>query len=60
MLASENGHVEAIQVLIEKGALIEAATNVRIHTRMQPHMRAHKPSYTHTHAHTGLRTHNLV
>jgi hypothetical protein len=60
MLASSNGHVEAIQVLIEKGALIEAAEEVRRHTRMQPHMRAHKPSYTHTHAHTGLRTHNLV
>ncbi len=58
--ASSNGHVEAIQMLIEKGALIEAATNVRIHTRMQPHMHAHKPSYTHSHAHTGLRTHNLV
>ncbi len=41
MLASENGHVEAMRVLIEKGALIEAATNVRIHTRMQSHMRAH-------------------
>ena len=58
--ASYNGHVEAMRVLIEKGALIEAATNVRRHTRMQPHMRAHKPSYTHSHAHTGLRTHNLV
>ncbi len=60
MMASQNGHVEAMRVLIEKGALIEAASNVRIHTRMQPHMRAHKPSYTHAHAHTGLRTHNLV
>ncbi len=60
MLASTNGHVDAVRVLIEKGALIEAANKVRIHTRMQPHMRAHKPSYTHTHAHTGLRTHNLV
>ena len=59
-MASVNGHVEAVQVLIEKGALIEAATNVRIHTRMQPHMRDHKPSYTHSHAHTGLQTHNLV
>ncbi len=60
MWASQLGYVEAIQVLIEKGALIEATTKVRIHTRMQPHMRADKPSYTHTHAHTGLRTHNLV
>ena len=60
MWASQEGHVEAIQVLIEKGALIEAADKVRIHTRMQPHMRAHKPSYTHSHAHTGLRTHNPV
>ncbi len=60
MWASQEGHVEAMRVLIKKGALIEAATNVRIHTRMQPHMRAHKPAYTHAHAHTGLRTHNLV
>ena len=41
MLASDNGHEKAVGVLIEKGALIEAATNVRIHTRMQSHMRAH-------------------
>jgi hypothetical protein len=60
MYASYDGHEEAVRVLIEKGALIEAATNVRIYTRKQPHMRAHKPSYTHTHAHTGLRTRNLV
>jgi hypothetical protein len=32
--ASQNGHVDAMRVLIEKGALIEAAQNVRIHTRM--------------------------
>jgi hypothetical protein len=37
--ASETGHVEAMRVLIEKGALIEAATNV------------HKPSYTHACTH---------
>ena len=49
--ASQSGHVEAMRVLIEKGALIEAATNVRIQTRMQPHMRAHKPSYTHACTH---------
>ena len=47
MLASENGHVEAMRVLIEKGALIEAADKVR----MQLHMRAHKPSYTHACTH---------
>jgi hypothetical protein len=38
--------VEAVRVLIEKGALIEAAQEVRIHPQ-QPHMRAHNPSYTH-------------
>jgi hypothetical protein len=33
MLASDSGHVEAIRVLIERGALIEAAEEVA-YTRM--------------------------
>ena len=40
MCASQNGHVEAVRVLIEKGAKVEAADTVRIH------------SHSHTHAHT--------
>ena len=32
MLASYDGHLEAVRVLIEKGALIEAADKVRIHS----------------------------
>jgi ankyrin repeat protein len=45
--ASQSGHVEAMRVLIEKGALIEAADKVRIHSQATtPHIRAHKPSYT--------------
>jgi hypothetical protein len=39
MLASDNGHVEAMRVLIEKGALIEAAQNVRIHSHATTHAR---------------------
>ncbi len=34
MWASQNGHVEAVQVLIENGALIEAADKVRIHSHV--------------------------
>jgi hypothetical protein len=30
MFSSKDGHVEAMRVLIEKGALIEAADKVRI------------------------------
>jgi hypothetical protein len=39
MKASENGHVEAVRVLIEKGALIEAANKVRIHSHATTHAR---------------------
>jgi hypothetical protein len=58
ILASENGHVDAMRVLIEKGALIEAAQNVRMHSHATTHARSQ--TLIHTHAHTGLRTHNLV
>jgi hypothetical protein len=54
MAASRFGHVEAVRVLIEKGALIDAVNEVRIHS--QPHMRAHKPSYTHTGTHLPANT----
>ena len=40
ILASQNGHVEAIHVLIEKGALIEAAHEVRIHSHATTHERS--------------------
>ncbi len=50
MLASHNGHVEAMRVLIEKGALIEAADEVRIHSHATTHARSQ--SLIHTHMHT--------
>jgi hypothetical protein len=53
--ASEKCHVEAMRVLIEKGALIEAATKVRIHSHATTHVRSQTLIHTHTHAHTGLR-----
>ncbi len=37
MAASAVGHVEAMRVLIEKGALIEAADKVRIHSHATTH-----------------------
>jgi hypothetical protein len=40
MVASQNGHVEAMRVLIEKGALIEAASNVRKHSHASTHARS--------------------
>jgi hypothetical protein len=40
MFATWNGHVEAIQVLIEKGAVIEAAEEVRIHSHATTHARS--------------------
>ena len=58
MMASLNGHVEAMRVLIENGALIDAAANVRIHSNATTHARSQ--TLIHTHAHTGLRTHNIV
>ncbi len=50
MLASQNGHVEAIQVLIEKGALIEAAEEVRLHSHAATHARSQ--TLIHTRMHT--------
>ena len=50
MYASVNGHVEAVQVLIEKGALIEAANQVRIHSHATTHTRSQ--TLIHTHMHT--------
>ncbi len=41
MLASGNGHVETMQVLIEKGSSLEAAENVRIHSHAC--LRTHNP-----------------
>ncbi len=43
--------MEAVRVLIENGANLEAVDEVYVYTRMQPHMRAHKPSYKHTCTH---------
>ena len=48
--ASKNGHVEAVQVLIEKGALIEAADEVRIHSHATTHARSQ--TLIHTRMHT--------
>ena len=50
MLASYMGHVEAMRVLIEKGALIEAADKVRIHSHATTHARSQ--SLIHTRMHT--------
>ncbi len=55
--ASWNGHVEAIRVLIEKGALIEAAANVHIHSHATTHARS--PTLTHTHMHTLACEHTI-
>ena len=40
MLASKYGHAEAVQVLIEQGALIEAADEVRIPSHATTHARS--------------------
>jgi hypothetical protein len=48
--ASCNGHVEAMRVLIENGALIEAATKVRVHSHATTHARSQ--TLIHTHMHT--------
>ena len=50
MWASDNGHVEAVRVLIEKGALIEAANKVRIHSHTTTHARSQP--FIHTRMHT--------
>jgi hypothetical protein len=41
MWTSQKGHVEAMRVLIEKGALIEAADKVRIHSHATTHALMH-------------------
>ena len=59
MYASQNGHVEAMRVLIEKGALIEAADKVRIHSHATAHARSQP--LIHTRMHTlACEPHNLV
>jgi len=58
--ASENGHVEAMRVLIEEGALIEGASKVRMHSHATTRSRSQSLIHTHTHTHTGLRMNNLV
>ena len=50
MKASQNGHVEAMQVLIEKGANLEAAEEVRIHSHATTHARSQ--TLIHTRMHT--------
>jgi ankyrin repeat protein len=50
MWASANGHVDAMRVLIEKGALIEAADKVRIHSHATTHSRSQ--TLIHTRMHT--------
>ena len=50
MAASGFGHMEAVRVLIEKGALIDAADMVRIHLHATTHARSQ--TLIHTHMHT--------
>jgi hypothetical protein len=47
--ASMCGHVEAVRVLLEKGALIEAADKVRIHSLATTHARSQFLMHTHMH-----------
>ena len=49
MLASVAGHVEAMRVLIEKDALIEAANEVRTHSHATTHARSQTRMHTHMH-----------
>ena len=49
MYASQFGHVEAMRVLIEKGALIEAADEVRIHSHATAHARSQPLIHTRMH-----------
>jgi hypothetical protein len=58
MFASAFGHVEAVRVLIERGALIEAVDKVRIHSHATTLARSSPDKQTQ--AHTGLQTQNLV
>ncbi len=50
MKASQNGYVEAVRVLIEKGALIEAADKVRRHSQATTHARAQTLIHTRMHS----------
>ena len=47
--ASAGEHVEAMRVLIEKGALIEAADEVRIHSHATAHARSQPLIHTRMH-----------
>ncbi len=58
MCASQNGHVEAVRVLIEKGAKVEAADTVRIHSHATTHARSQ--TLIHTHTHTHMHTHRAA
>ena len=49
MLASALGHNEAMRVLIEKGALIETAIKVRIHSHAATHARSQPLIHTRMH-----------
>ncbi len=59
MQASQFSHVEAMRVLIEKGALIEAANEVRIHLHATTHARSQSLIYLRMHALT-CEPHTLV
>jgi hypothetical protein len=50
IFSSHNGHVEAVRLLIEKGANLEAASNVRIYSHATTHARS--KTLMHTHMHT--------
>ncbi len=50
MWASQSGHVDAMRVLIEEGALIEAAEEVRLHSHATTHARSQ--TLIHTRMHT--------
>ena len=49
MYASALGHMEAVRVLIEKGANLEAADKVRIHSHATTHARSQTLIQTHMH-----------
>jgi hypothetical protein len=50
MQASALGHVEAVRVLLKKGANLETASKVRIHSQATTHERSQ--TLTHTRMHT--------